>query len=129
VEDDDRSDDAEAQHRQRKRSNGVSYKLRDTASRATVQRYIGRKYDQYENLLTQGVGNDDTWQRVLGGDGEEEAGDRSGDGEYRRGEELREAGDLVGHPSHTRVAHTPRFFFVALLANNSELLSATLQSK
>ena len=136
VEDSGNSDDAEAEphrrrrsHHQRQRPSGLSYKLRDTASRATVQRYIGRKAEQLENWLTQAVGNDDSWQRVFGGDGEEEAGDRSVDREHRRGEELREAGDLAGHPSDVRVAHTPRFILGALLANYPELLSAILQSK
>ena len=67
--------------------------------------------------MTQAVGNDDSWQRVFGGDGEEEAGDRSVDREHRRGEELREAGDLAGHPSDVRVAHTPRKFHFGCFAS------------
>jgi hypothetical protein len=61
---------------------------------------------------------------VFGGDGEEEAGDRSGYKEQRRGEQLREAGDLAGHLSNVRAAHTPRFILAALLANYPKLLSA-----
>jgi hypothetical protein len=135
VEDSGSSDDAEAEphrrrrsHHQRQRSSGLSYKLRDAASRATVQRYIGRKASQLENWLTQAVGNDDSWQRVFGEDGEE-AGDRSVDREHKRGEELREARDMVGHPSDVGAAHTPRFILGALLANYRELLRAIFQSK
>jgi hypothetical protein len=40
------------------------------------------------------------------------------DREHGRGEELREAGDLTGHPSDVRAAHTPRFILGALLANH-----------
>jgi hypothetical protein len=55
VEDSGISDDAEAEshrrrsHHQRQRLSGLSCKLRDTASRAIVQRYIGRKAEQLEN--------------------------------------------------------------------------------
>jgi hypothetical protein len=117
VEDSGSSDDAEAEphrrrsHHQRQRPRGLSYKLRDTTSRATVQRYIGRKGEQLDNCLTQVVGNGDSWQRVFGGDGGEEAGDRSEDRERRRGEQLREAGDL--EPYDVRTAHThPVSFWV-----------------
>jgi hypothetical protein len=67
------------------------------------------------NLLTKTVGNDDRWQRGFDGDGEEEAGDRSGDREHTRGVQLREAGELVGQPNDVRATHTPRFILVALL--------------
>ena len=45
------------------------------------------------------------------------------------GEQLREGGDLAGHPSDVRAAHTPRFILCALLAIYPELLNAILQSK
>jgi hypothetical protein len=73
------------------------------------------------------VGNDDSWQRVFG-DSEEEAGDRSGEGEHGR-VELREEEDLVGQPAEVRATDTPRFILAALLANYPELLSAILKSK
>jgi hypothetical protein len=82
-----------------------------------MQRYIGRKAEHLDNWLTHVVGNDHSWQRVLGGDGEEEAGDRSGGRELRLGQKLRKAGDLAGHPSDARAAHTTRFILSALLAN------------
>jgi hypothetical protein len=78
--------------------------------------------------LTQAVGNDDSLQRVFGGDGEEEAGDRSVDREHKRGKELREGRDLARHPSDVGAAHTPRFILGALLANYPQLLCAILQS-
>jgi hypothetical protein len=78
--------------------------------------------------LTEVVGNDDSWQHVFGGDGEE-AGDRSGDREHRRGEQLHEAGDVAGHPSDVRAAHTSRFILVALLVKHPKFLSAISQSK
>jgi hypothetical protein len=65
VEDNGRSDDAEAEphrrrsHHQRQRPSRLSYKLRDSTSRAIVQRYNGRKAEQLENWLTQAVSYDD----------------------------------------------------------------------
>jgi hypothetical protein len=117
-----RSDDGEDEphcrsRQQRKKPSGLSYKLRATASRATMYMYIGRKADQLKKLLTHVVGNYDNWQRVFG-DGEEEADNHVGDSEHRRGEQSREApGDMAGQPSDVRASHTPRFILAALLAN------------
>jgi hypothetical protein len=53
------------------------------------------------------------------GDSEEEAGDRSGEGEHGR-VELREEEDYVGQLAEVRAAHTPMFILV---------LNVVLQSK
>jgi hypothetical protein len=126
---DSNGDDAEElpRRRSRERPSGLSYKLRHAATRAAVRRYVGRKAEQLERWLTHVISNDDSWQRVFG-DSEEEAGDRSGEGEHGR-VELREEEDLVGQPVEVRAAHTPRFILVALLANYPELLNAILKSK
>jgi hypothetical protein len=112
---------------QRERPSGLSYKLRHAATRATVRRYVGRRAGQLERWLTQVVGNDECWLRVFG-DSEEEAGDRSGEGEHGR-VELREEEDLVGQHAQARATHTPRFILAALPANYPELLNAILQSR
>jgi hypothetical protein len=131
VEDNDGDDAEELPHRmsqqQRERPSGLSYKLRHAATRATVRRYVGRKAKHLEERLTHVVGNDDNLQLGFG-DIEEEAGDRSGEGEHGR-VEVREEEDLVGQLAEVRASHTPRFILVALLANYPELLSAILKSK
>ena len=97
VEDSSGDDAEELPHRrsqqQRERPSGLSYKLRHAANRATMRRYVRRK-DKLEQCLTHVVDNDDGGQHVFG-DIEEEAGDRSGEGEHGR-VELREEEDLVG---------------------------------
>jgi hypothetical protein len=58
------------------------------------RRASSAKLIKYRFFLSVVADNDDSW-RLLFGDGEEETGDRSGEREHRRGEQLREAGDLA----------------------------------
>jgi hypothetical protein len=130
VEDSCGDDAEELPHRrsqQRERPSRLSYKLRHAATRAKVCSTESRSAGARKAVVTEVVGNDDSWQRVFG-DSEEEAGDRSWEGEHGR-VEPREEVDLVGQPAEFRAAHTPRFILVALLANYMELLNAILQSR
>eukprot|EP00873_Tetraselmis_striata_P041695 jgi/Tetstr1/461959/TSEL_000614.t1 len=130
----------------RERPAGLSYKLREATTRATVRKFIGRKAEQLEAWLTHTVGDDDNWQSVHaeGGPGAQFGAPSGGDegAEQRRqhgdvdahgadGEEagIVEEADLVGQPWDVRAAHTPRFILGALLANYPELLVSILESK
>eukprot|EP00873_Tetraselmis_striata_P024501 jgi/Tetstr1/444765/TSEL_032613.t1 len=131
----------------RERPAGLSYKLREATTRATVRKFIGRKAEQLEARLTHAVGDDDSWQSVYaegrlgaqfgapssGGEGAEQQQQQQGDVDAH-GAEGEEAGiveevDLVGQPTDVRAAHTPRFILGALLANYPELLAPILESE
>eukprot|EP00873_Tetraselmis_striata_P012260 jgi/Tetstr1/432524/TSEL_021897.t1 len=100
----------------RERPAGLSYKLREAATRATVRKFIGRKADHLEAWLTNAVGDDDSWQSVYaegmpgaqfgapsGGDEGAEQQQQQGD-VNAHGADGEEAGiveevDLVGQPA------------------------------
>eukprot|EP00873_Tetraselmis_striata_P032858 jgi/Tetstr1/453122/TSEL_040145.t1 len=130
----------------RERPAGLSYKLREATTRATVRKFIGRKAEQLEAWLTHSAGDDDSWQYVYaegrpgaqfgapsGGDEGAEQQQQQGDVDAygADGEEVGivEEADLVGQPADVRAAHTPRFILGALLANYPELLASILESK
>eukprot|EP00873_Tetraselmis_striata_P019463 jgi/Tetstr1/439727/TSEL_028146.t1 len=110
----------------RERPAGLSYKMREATTRATVRKFIGRKAEQLEALLTHAVGDDDSWQSVYaeggpgaqfgapsGGDEGAEQQQHQGDVDAHGADGGEEAGimeeaDLVGQPADVRAAHTPR---------------------
>eukprot|EP00873_Tetraselmis_striata_P029503 jgi/Tetstr1/449767/TSEL_036832.t1 len=101
----------------RERPAGLSYKLREATTRATVRKVIGRKAEQLEAWLTHAVGDDDSWQSVYaeGGPGAQFGAPSGGDGGAEQQQQQRgdvdangadgeEAGiveeaDLVGQPA------------------------------
>eukprot|EP00873_Tetraselmis_striata_P003671 jgi/Tetstr1/423935/TSEL_001417.t1 len=131
----------------RERPAGLSYKLRETTTRATVRKFIGRKAKQLKAWLTHAVGDDDCWHSVYaesgpgaqfgapsGGDGGAEQQQQHGDVDAHGadGEEagIVEEADLVGQQADLRAAHPPpRFILGAVLANYPELLASILESK
>eukprot|EP00873_Tetraselmis_striata_P025875 jgi/Tetstr1/446139/TSEL_033737.t1 len=98
---------------ERERPAGLSCKLREATTRATVRKFIGRQAEKLKAWLNHAVGNDDIWQSVYaeggpgaqfgapsGGDGGAEPQQQHGDVDAR-GDDGEEAGileeaDLVG---------------------------------
>eukprot|EP00873_Tetraselmis_striata_P041246 jgi/Tetstr1/461510/TSEL_006616.t1 len=80
----------------RERPAGLSYKLREATTRATVRKFIGRKAEQLEAWLTHAVGDDDNWQSVYaeGGPGAQFGAPSGGD---ERAEQQQHQGDVDAH--------------------------------
>eukprot|EP00873_Tetraselmis_striata_P007185 jgi/Tetstr1/427449/TSEL_001749.t1 len=57
----DSDEEGGAQKPGRERPAGLSYKVREATTRATVRTFIGRKAEQLEAWLTHAVGDDDSW--------------------------------------------------------------------
>eukprot|EP00873_Tetraselmis_striata_P029185 jgi/Tetstr1/449449/TSEL_036544.t1 len=100
----------------RERPAGLSYKLREATTRATVRKFIDRKAEPLEAWLTHAIGDDDSWPTVYaeggpgaqfgapsGGDGGAEQRQQHGDVDAHGadGEEagIVEEADLVGQPA------------------------------
>eukprot|EP00873_Tetraselmis_striata_P026745 jgi/Tetstr1/447009/TSEL_034467.t1 len=129
----------------RERPAGLSYKLREVTTRATVRKFIGRKAEQLDAWLNHAVGRHlafcvcggggagAQFGAPFGGDEGSEQQQQHGDVDAHGadGEEagIVEEADLVGQPADVRAAHTPRFILGALLANYTELLASILESK
>eukprot|EP00873_Tetraselmis_striata_P043013 jgi/Tetstr1/463277/TSEL_008202.t1 len=79
----------------RERPAGMSYKLLEATTRATVRKFIGRKAEQLEAWLTHAIGDDDNWQSVYaeGRPGAQFGAPSGGD----EGAEQRQQGDVAAH--------------------------------
>eukprot|EP00873_Tetraselmis_striata_P019789 jgi/Tetstr1/440053/TSEL_028412.t1 len=80
----------------RERPAGLSYKLREETTRATVRKLIGRKTEQLEAWLTHAVVDDDSWQSEYaeGGQGAQFGAPSGGDG---GAEQQQPQGDVDEH--------------------------------
>eukprot|EP00873_Tetraselmis_striata_P036647 jgi/Tetstr1/456911/TSEL_043581.t1 len=80
----------------RERAAGLSYKLREATTRATVRKFIGRKAEQLEAWLIHAVGDGDSWQFVYaeGGPGAQFGAPSGGD---EGAEQQQQHGDVDAH--------------------------------
>eukprot|EP00873_Tetraselmis_striata_P019742 jgi/Tetstr1/440006/TSEL_028367.t1 len=100
----------------RERPVGLSYKLREATTRATVRKFIGRKAERLEAWLTHAVGDDDNRQFVYaergpgaqfgapsggdkGAEQQQQQGDVDAHGADREEAGIVEEADLVGQPA------------------------------
>eukprot|EP00873_Tetraselmis_striata_P015649 jgi/Tetstr1/435913/TSEL_024799.t1 len=81
----------------RERPAGLSYKLREATTRATVRKFIGRNAEQLETWLTHAVRDDDSWQYVYAEGGPDAQFGAPSGGDEGAEQQQQQQGDVDAH--------------------------------